>query len=145
MEDFLKRGGVIIANRYTPSNMTYQGARFSNEKEREKFFQWLYELEYKINKIPKENLVIYLYVPWEIGVELTAKKGDRQYLLGKEDIHEKNIDFRKKVEQMYLHLSKTKKNWVVLNCVENGKILPKEVIHQKIIQILVDKKIIPLL
>ena len=145
MEDFLKRGGVIIANRYTPSNMAYQGARFSNEKEREKFFQWLYELEYKINKIPKENLVIYLYVPWEIGVELTAKKGDRQYLLGKEDIHEKNIDFRKKVEQMYLHLSKTKKNWVVLNCVENGKILPKEVIHQKIIQILVDKKIIPLL
>jgi dTMP kinase len=145
MEDFLKKGAVIIANRYTPSNMAYQGARFSNEKEREKFFQWLYELEYKINKIPKENLVIYLYVPWEIGVELTEKKGERQYLLGKEDIHEKNIDFRKKVEQMYLHLSKTKKNWVVLNCVENGKILPKEAIHQKIIQILVDKKIIPLL
>jgi len=145
MEDFLKKGAVIIANRYTPSNMAYQGARFSNEKEREKFFQWLYELEYKINKIPKENLVIYLYVPWEIGVELTEKKGERQYLLGKEDIHEKNIDFLKKVEQMYLHLSKTKKNWVVLNCVENGKILPKEAIHQKIIQILVDKKIIPLL
>jgi Thymidylate kinase len=145
MEDFLKKGGVIIANRYTPSNMAYQGARFSNEKEQEKFFQWLYELEYKINKIPKENLVIYLHVPWEIGVELTAKKVDRQYLLGKEDIHEKNIDFRKKVEQMYLHLSKTKKNWVVLNCVENGKILPKEVIHQKVIQILVDKKNIPLL
>jgi dTMP kinase len=145
MEDFLKKGGVIIANRYTPSNMAYQGARFSNEKEREKFFQWLYELEYKINKIPKENLVIYLYVLWEIGVELTAKKEERQYLLGKEDIHEKNIDFRKKVEQMYLHLSKTKKNWVVLNCVENGKILPKEAIHQKIIQILVDKKISPLL
>ena len=145
MEDFLKKGAVIIANRYTTSNMAYQGARFSNEKEREKFFQWLYELEYKINKIPKENLVIYLYVPWEIGVELTEKKGERQYLLGKEDIHEKNIDFLKKVEQMYLHLSKTKKNWVVLNCVENGKILPKEAIHQKIIQILVDKKIIPLL
>jgi len=145
MEDFLKKGGIIIANRYTTSNMAYQGARFSDEKERDKFFQWLYELEYKINKIPKETLVIYLYVPWQIGLELTAKKGKRRYLLGKEDILEKDIIFRQKIEQMYLYLAKNKKNWVILNSVENGKILPKETIHQKIIKTLVDKKIISLL
>jgi len=145
MEDFLKKGGLIIANRYTTSNMAYQGARFYDKNEREKFLQWLYELEYKINKIPKEDLVIYLHVPWQVGLELTAKKGERKYLLGKKDIHEKDIKFRKKVEKMYLHLAKIKKNWVVINCVEKNKIISKEDIHKKIIEILVDKKIIKLL
>jgi len=145
MEDFLKKGGLIIANRYTTSNMAYQGARFDDKNERQKFFQWLYELEYKINKIPKEDLVIYLYVPWQIGLELTAKKGERKYLLGSKDIHEKDIDLRKKVEKMYLDLARNKKNWIVINCVQDNKILSKEKIHQKIIQILVDRKIINLL
>ena len=145
MEDFLKKGGIIVANRYTPSNMAYQGARFSDKKEREKFFCWLYDLEYKINKIPKENLVIYLYVPWQIGLALTQKKGERRYLAGRNDIHEKDIQFRQKVEEMYLLLAKKNKNWVVINAVENNQILSIEAIQQKIIKTLVDKKIIPLL
>jgi len=145
MNDFLKKGGIIVANRYSTSNMAYQGARFSDDNERKKFFDWLYDLEYKINKIPKENLVIYLYVPWQIGLELTKKKGERLYLSGKTDIHEKDILFRQKVEKMYLELAKTKKNWVVINAVKDNQILPIKTIHQKIVQTLVDKKIIPLL
>jgi dTMP kinase len=125
--------------------MAYQGARFSNEKERNKFLDWVYQLEYKINKIPKEDLVIYLYVPWQIGLALTAKKGERRYLSGKSDIIEKDILLRQKVEKMYLKLAKNKKNWVIINAVENNKILPIETIHKKIIKTLVDKKIIPLL
>jgi len=145
MDDFLKKGGIIIANRYATSNMAYQGARFSNDKERNKFFDWLYQLEYKINKIPKENLVIYLHVPWQISLSLTEKKGKRFYLSGKTDIHEKDILFRQKVEKMYLYLAKTKKNWIIIDAVKNNQILPIEIIHKKIIQALVDKKIIPLL
>jgi len=145
MDDFLKKGGVIVANRYSTSNMAYQGARFSDDNERKKFFDWLYQLEYKINKIPKENLVLYLHVPWQIGLALTAKKGERRYLSGKTDIHEKDILFRQKVEKMYLNLAKSKKNWVVIDAVKDNQILPIETIHQKIVQTLVDKKIIPLL
>jgi len=145
MDDFLKKGGTIIANRYSTSNMAYQGARFSDEKERNKFLNWLYDLEYKINKIPKEDLVIYLYVPWQIGLELTKKKGRRLYLSGKSDIHEKDIQLRKKVEKMYLQLAKNKKNWVIIEATENDRILPINIIHNKIIQALIDKKIIPLL
>jgi len=145
MNDFLKKGGVIVANRYSTSNMAYQGVRFSDEQERNKFLDWVYQLEYKINKIPKEDLVIYLYVPWQIGLALTAKKGERRYLSGKSDILEKDILLRQKVEKMYLQLAKNKKNWVIINAVENNQILPIETIHKKIIQTLVDKKIIPLL
>jgi hypothetical protein len=40
---------------------------------------------------------------------------------------------------MYLDLAKKNKNWKVINCVDNGQILPKEVIHKKIIELLEKK------
>lgn len=140
MDDFLKKGGVIIVNRYVTSSMAYQGAKFNDVNQREEFIKWVYDLEYKVHRIPKEDLIIYLYVPCQIGLELTRKKGDRRYLKGKKlDIHEKDLDYRKKVEAMYLDLVKKNKHWVMINCVENGKILPKEIIHQRIVEILKDK------
>lgn len=140
MEEFLKKGGVVIVNRYTTSNMAYQGAKFDDEKKREEFLKWVYDLEYKVHRIPKENLVIYLYVPWQIGLELTMKKKDRRYLKGKKlDIHEKDLDYRKKVEGLYLDFVKKYKHWVMIDCVSNGKILPKETIHKTIINLLKTK------
>lgn len=140
MDDFLKKGGFIIANRYASSNMGHQGAKFADEKQKKEFLKWVYELEYKIHRIPKEDLVIFLYVPWQIGWQLTHKKSERNYLKGgKMDIQEKDLDYRKKVEQMYLELAKQYKHWVKIDCVVNGKILPVEVIHQKIIAVLKEK------
>lgn len=143
MEDFLINGGFIIANRYATSSMAHQGAKIDSEKERKEFLKWLYELEYKVHKIPKENLVIYLYVPWKIGMDLTKKKSDRGYLKGQQDIEEKDIKNRVQSEKMYLYLAKTNKNWVTVDCVEKGQILPKQVIHEKILSILKKRKYIP--
>lgn len=133
MNDFLEKGGVIIANRYATSNMGHQGAKFSNEKDRSAFLKWVYELEYKVHKIPKEDVVIYLYVPWQMGMKLTEKKGDRGYLKGKEkDIHEKNIAHRIASENMYLSLAK-KYNWIQIQCVEKNILFSPQEIHEKII------------
>jgi dTMP kinase len=55
MTDFLAKGGYIIANRYATSNMAHQSAKFTDEKERKDFIKWVYELEYKVHRIPKEN------------------------------------------------------------------------------------------
>ncbi len=137
MEEFLNKGGIIIANRYASSNMAHQGTKFKTEKERTMFLKWLEELEYKIHKIPKEDLVIYLYVPWQISLNLTQNKPNRRYLNGKKtDIHEKDIHYRQMVEKMYLQLSQKNKHWVKINCVKNDKILSPQLIHRKIIEAL---------
>ncbi|NTU47299.1 hypothetical protein HGA88_06780 [Candidatus Roizmanbacteria bacterium] len=137
MEDFLNKGGYIIANRYATSNMAHQGAKFPHAKEREEYLKWVYELEYKVHKIPKEDLVIYLSVPWEIGAQLTDKKGDRKYLKGKTaDIHETDTDHRQKAQEMYLKLAQENKHWITIDCVTKGKILPIEKIQEKILTIL---------
>ena len=133
MNDFLEKGGVIIANRYATSNMGHQGAKFSNEKDRSTFLKWVYELEYKVHKIPKEDVVIYLYVPWKTGMKLTEKKGERGYLKGKEkDIHEKDIAHRIASENMYLFLAK-KHHWIQIQCVEKDVLLSPQEIHEKTI------------
>jgi dTMP kinase len=140
MDDFLKKGGIIITNRYVSSSMAYQGAKFNSKNEQKEFLKWIYDLEYKVHRLPKENLVIYLYVPWQIGYQLTLTKEKRRYLKGQAlDIHEKDMAYRQKVEVMYLDLAKRNKHWEVVNCVENNQILPKEVIHQKIIELLAKK------
>lgn len=142
MDYFLKKGGLIICNRYATSSLAHQGAKFKDQKKKKEFLKWLYDLEYKIHKIPKEDIVIYLYVPWQIGMELTNKKGLRDYLQGKKDIAETDINHRIASEKMYLELASINKNWVKIDCVENNKLLPPEIIHKKIIEVLKQKRII---
>jgi dTMP kinase len=141
MDDWLTHGGIILSNRYATSSMAHQSAKLPENK-RQEFIDWLDELEYKVHKIPREDVVVYLYVPWKIGYDLTLKKADRAYLKGKMDIAEKDLNHRKISEEMYLQLTRNRKNWITIDCVVGDKILPKAVIHEKIIAGLKAKKII---
>lgn len=141
MEEWLSGGGIIISNRYATSNMAHQTARLP-QKEREKFLEWLDQLEYRVHKIPRPDLVIFLYVPWKIGMRLTATKvGERRYVKGA-DIAEKDIKHRQEAEKMYLWLAKNKRKWVKIDCCQNDKILPKKVIHDRIVEVLKERKVI---
>lgn len=142
VEDFLNQGGLVVANRYATSSIAHQGAKFTNAAEKEKFISWLYDMEYKAHRIPKENLVIFLYVPWQVSNRLLENKKKGLYLKGKEDIHERNLKYRKQVEKTYLELSKKYRHWVQVDCVKNGKLLSPQEIHHIILGILRQKKYI---
>lgn len=141
MDLWLSHGGVIVCNRYATSNMAHQGARLPEDK-RAEFLEWIDELEYKVHKIPRENIVIYLHVSWEVATELTKKKGDRAYLGDRKDILESDQDHRQEAERMYISLAKKRKNWVIIECVENGTIVSKEAIHQKILTVLRERNLV---
>lgn len=131
MEQWLAKGGIIVCNRYVTSNMAHQGARLPPEK-REEFIKWIDELEYRQHKMPRPDLVIYLYVPWQISLQLTAKKAGRRGYVKGFDIAEKDLKHRQEAENMYLYLAKTQKKWVKIDCIEKEKILPVEKIFTKI-------------
>jgi dTMP kinase len=155
MDDWLSRGGIVVSNRYATSSMAHQAAKLPS-KNRQEFIEWLDELEYKVHKIPREDIVIYLYVPWQIGFELTKKKRKRGYLNGKKlDIAEADLKHRQESEAMYLWLAKNRPNWVKVECLParptggpagrqavDGKLRPKEDIHREILKVLKEKKII---
>jgi len=143
LEEWLKNGNLVVANRYTSSNLAHQTARVAPEK-KEEFLNWLIEMEYKVHKLPKEDIVIFLHLPAEIGMGLVEKKGKRDYIGGRNrDIQEADLQHLKETEKMYLELAERFPHWVKIDCVDKeGKIFPAKQIHQKIITILKDKQII---
>lgn len=139
--DALEDGKIVVSNRYAPSN-AYQSAKLPEAK-RKDFYTWCEQMEYEGFGIPREDLVIFLYVPYDVSQKLIALKKDRKYLgKGKKDIHESNEKLMRTVEKEYLMLAKTKKHWVKIDCSKNGQILSKDEIHQKVIETLKKKKIV---
>lgn len=131
----LNEGYLFILDRYVDSNAGHQGGKIKDPREREKFIEWLYEIEYRILGIPKPDMVIILHVPAEIGQKLVAQKQQRLYLEGnkKRDGHEADLDHLKNAEASYLWLAKKyRKDHQLVECVENGKLLPPEKIHEKV-------------
>lgn len=127
----------IICNRYTQSNMGFQAAKIKNPKEKKQFLEWIEELEFGIYHIPKPDMVIYLYLPVEIGQKLVDKKNKRGYTSKKRDIHERNTEFLKQVEKEYLELAKNNPEWRTVGCIStDGKPLSPEEITQKIFSIM---------
>lgn len=142
MEQFLEKGGIIVANRYATSNMAFQGAKFLNEIEQEEYLEWIYQLEYKVHRIPKEDIVLYLQVPTHLAAQLAQKRGARPYLKGKKDIHEEDADHIQRVNTLYDKLAKRYKHWITIDSVKGETIDTIESIHKKIVSILKEKKII---
>lgn len=141
MVEWLEEGNVIVADRYTSANMAHQTAKLPKEKQAS-FIKWLYDMEYKEHKLPKEDLVLFLHVPAEISQKLLDKKSKKKNNAGKKDVAEQDLDHQKKSIAMYQQLSKKFKHWQIVECVEDGKLLSKKKIHDKIIEVLKDKKVI---
>ena len=134
LEDWLKKGHVVIANRYVSSNQIHQGGKISDSRKRKKFIEWLDEMEYGVFKIPKPNITFYLDVPVPVVEKLIAERKERRRYLGKDtrDVHEKNKNFLSNSRKSALWLAKTQKGWVKIDCVKNGKLDTRENIHEQI-------------
>lgn len=134
--DDLNDGKIIICDRYAPSNKAHQAAKMIEPK-RADFLRWLDELDYKVNKMPREDLVILLDMPVEASIKLLKK------IPRKKDIHETELPYMQEARKVYLKMASGNKHWVTINCLdEKGKIKAKNQIHQEIVEILKNKNII---
>jgi dTMP kinase len=133
MNKWLDEGSIIISNRYVSSNMAHQGAKISNIKERNKLFKWIEELEYKVYAIPKPDLIIYLHVPTEVSQELIKVKVQNEKGFKSEvDMHEKDVNYLKRVQNTYIDIAKEDSNWFTIDCSRNNQIISKEEIAEKV-------------
>jgi len=126
IKEWLAQGNIVISNRYVSSNMGHQAGKISDPQERDKFLQWLFELEYNLFGIPKPDLNILLYLPPEKGQELVDNKRPRDYIGGqKRDIHEADLEHLKDAADAYQYVAK-KYNWQIIDCAPDNKLLTKE-------------------
>ena len=127
-------GKIAVSNRYVGSNMGHQGAKIEDKKERVKYFNWLYELEYGILGIPKPDLNIILHMPAKIAQEFVDKKGAREYIGGaKRDLHEGDLRHLERAERVYLEMAEIfPEDFIVVECVENGRLLSVDEVHERV-------------
>ncbi|MDR0907387.1 MAG: dTMP kinase [Rikenellaceae bacterium] len=139
---WLAEGQWVFLDRYVYSNVAFQCAKIEDPTRREELKKWIMELEFRIFGIPRPTVSLFLDVPFEFTRARLAggrTGSDRQYLLGKEDIHESSLELQERVRAVYLEAAATDPLLRVVDC-SNGAgemALPAE-IFERIIKSLED-------
>jgi dTMP kinase len=136
IKNWLKKGYVVIANRYVSANQIHQGGKIKNAKKRNDFIKWLDEMEYGTFGIPRPDITLYLSLPINIVLQLLknreSSKMKRAYLKKKKDVHEADVNFLKNSIKSALKLEKEVPNFIKIECSANGKIFSREQIHEMV-------------
>lgn len=142
--------GIVVADRYTTSNMIHQGSKLYKPEATEdlvSYIHWLETLEYEKVKIPKPDIVIYLSIHPSVMFENIKKRAEENHT--SLDIHEKDIQYLEKTHIVADYIANLE-NWYVVPVCE---IVPKdggyiyqmrsrEDIHSQIIEILTENGIL---
>lgn len=129
--------GIIVADRYTTSNMVHQAAKIDDEKEKEKFLEWLEDLEFEKLGIPRPDKIIFLNMPVWAAEQLMANRKNKITGENEKDIHEKNSEYLKKSYDNAMYVAK-KFGWTVVDCTEGDRIKSLEEIQKELKKIVLE-------
>lgn len=132
-EEFYRSGGIVIADRYTTSNMVHQASKMEIE-ERDKYLDWLEDYEYNLFKIPRPDEVIFLNVPVDYSIKLMENRKNKFTGEDEKDIHESDKNYLKKTYNNSLYIA-DKYNWKRVECVENEQLRTIKDISNEIYEI----------
>ncbi len=140
LQEWLEQDYLLLVDRYVYSNIAFQGAKLGDDKEIDTLSDWIKYLEYDYYQIPRPDINLFLDVPTEFtrsGLKNKRKGSDREYLQGKDDIHEKDLGFQKNVRDIYLREISKEDDFRLIDCRnQSGKMLSSTEIRDKILQIL---------
>ena len=127
-QDYYQSGGLVLADRYTTSNACHQGSKLA-EGERQRFFDWLYDFEFRLLELPRPSLVIYLDIDLEVSRRQMLSRQEATHTAA--DIHEKDfaylaacLDAGRYAAEHY--------GWKRVRCVADGVMRSVEDIHEEI-------------
>lgn len=128
-------GALVVADRYTTSNIVYQLPKLPRE-EWEEFLAWIQDYEYGKLGLPRPDLTIYLDLPPELSQKLLDKRyhGDS----GKKDIHEINIAYLASCRESAAYAAR-RLAWRTVSCSDAGGLRKMESIHREILQIVLEE------
>lgn len=139
-EEFYNNGGVVLSDRYTISNMIHQASKIKDREEREKYLDWLVDLEWNKIGIPEPDLVFFLDIPFDVSQKLM--KDRRNKITGEKvkDIHEQDAEYLRNAYNIAKELA-MKYKWNIVDCVENDKLRSIEEINGRMMEIILEKGI----
>lgn len=129
-EKALLDGAVVIADRYTTSNMLHQATKLEG-KERDEYLDWLTDLEFNRLGLPVPDGVIYLDMPQDFSRKLRSQREEK---FEGNDIHEKDREYLEKCASAARSLAE-KYNWKIINCVDGESLRTIEDINQDVVKL----------
>ena len=129
-KQFYEEGGIVIADRYTTSNMVHQMTKYDDPEERKKFLSWLEMTEYGELELPRPDKVILLDIPLSISENLVKERAKQG---GSMDIHEQHLDYLRKCHDAYQELV-VHYGWTKIACADHGVLRSVEEIHEDVLK-----------
>lgn len=119
IRQWLAQGRVVVLDRYVYSNVGFQCAKLPAGEPRKRLMQWILDLEFGHNALPRPDISLFLDVPFsftERKLTQTREGDDRSYLQGAEDIHEASLDLQQRVREVYLQAAAQDPALRVVDC-----------------------------
>lgn len=128
---------ILVLDRYTNSNLTFQNTKILDEVERDKFEKWLLDFEFGTLKLPKPDIVVFLDMPVEKSIELAHARTELK-TGGTKDIHETNEDYLRHCYDIGIQTAK-KYGWKIVPCVDEfGTLKTIDQIHESILKVVLE-------
>lgn len=137
-ESDYQAGRIIVADRYTTSNITHQAVKEAPQQ-RSAFIDWLCDFEYRRMGLPEPLLVIYLDMHPEVSAKLMDKRYEGDH--NKKDILEGDIAYLTHCRENALFAAEHL-GWQVVRCFLEDPLAPKttDEIAQQVLE-LVEKQL----
>lgn len=133
-KDFYENGGIILADRYTTSNMIHQAAKISDEKQKKAFLDWLWDFEFNLYKLPVPDCVIFLDMHLDCSKRLMETRVNKFTGDEKKDIHESNYEYMLSSYNNSILVADMYK-WKKINCSIDNNIKTIDEIHKEVYDI----------
>ena len=122
-------GAVILADRYTTSNMVHQAVKITDATERDAYLDWLYDLEFRKMGLPVPDAVFFLDMEPRAAERLIAMRAKEKG--SAPDIHERDAAYLERAHDAYVLLAE-RYGWVRIPSSVDGEPLPITEIHESL-------------
>ena len=119
IRQWLAEGKAVVLDRYVYSNVGFQCAKLPAGEERDRLADWIVNLEFGHNALPRPDLSLFLDVPFaftERKLSEVREGDDRDYLQGGQDIHEASLQLQHDVRSVYLASAAKDPSLRVVDC-----------------------------
>lgn len=119
IREWIAQGKAVILDRYVYSNVGFQCAKLPTGEPRQRLADWILDLEFSHNNLPRPDVSLFLDVPFsftERKLTEVRQGDDRTYLRGCADIHEASLDLQQAVRAVYLAAAQKDVSLRVVDC-----------------------------
>lgn len=126
---YYEAGDIILADRYTTSNMVHQAVKITDSAERDAFLDWLWDYEFNKLALPVPDKVVFLDMAPNVADKLINARAEASNQA--KDIHEQDTSYLHRCHAAYVWLAK-KYGWDKVKCDDGSKPKSIEAIHQAV-------------